>query len=191
MHLFRRVVAVTAAALLAACATAATPAAPAAASGIGVTVVTVNGTGCPAGTVTATVAPDGSSVTAAYSAFTAANARRNCVFSIAIVAPGQTWAVTSVTEHGAVSLPAGATATQDTGYYIQGSSPTNHVIHTASGPLAGPWDQSDPAPLSAPCGTTRNLNIDVSLRTVGAGASLSLNGATPGTTINLGFTDCP
>lgn len=167
-----------------------------------VAVGSVNGSGCPAGTVTTTVASDGSSVTASYTAFTAkagagstpTEFRRSCLLSIQIVAPGQTWAVTSATEHGTVDVPAGGTGVQRTSYYLQGSSATTPIDHSATGPLSGAWDQSDPAPFTAPCGTTRNLNVNVELRVTtagGAAASLSLNGATPGTTINLGYTACP
>lgn len=165
-----------------------------------VTVASVNGTGCPAGTVTTSVT--GGTVTATYTAFTAkagtgsvsGGNRRNCLFSLTVNAPGQTFAVTSATEQGAINLPAGATALQRTTYYLQGTSPNTVVDHPATGPVSGAWNQTDTAPYAAPCGTTRNLNINVELRvtSTGAAASLSLAGAAPnGTVINLGFTDCP
>jgi hypothetical protein len=177
------------------------PATRASASAPTVVVASVNGTGCPAGTVTTAVAPDASSVTAAYSAFTAragagstpTEFRRVCVLSIQIVSPGQTWAVTSATEHGAIDIPTGATALQRSNYYLQGSTGTP-VDHSVTGPQSGAWDQSDAAPITAPCGTVRNLNVSVELRVTTAGgvaASLSLNGTDPGTTVNLGYTACP
>jgi uncharacterized protein YraI len=185
--------------LLAGCATASAPATTLTVPAVAV--ASVNGTGCPAGTVTTSVATDGSSVTASYSAFTAkAGAgstpleyRRACLLSIAIVAPGQTWAVSSATEHGAIDIPTGGSALQRTNYYIQGNSTGNPVDHVATGPQSGAWGQTDATPISAPCGTTHNLNVNVELRAFTAGgvaASLSLNGSTPGTTINLDYTAC-
>lgn len=166
-----------------------------------VTVASVNGSGCPAGTVTTSVAPGGSTITAAYTAFTAkagtgstaTEFRRNCQLNLQIVSPGQTYAVSSVTEHGAVSLPAGGTALQRTSYYLQGNSTGVPVDHTAAGPLSGAWDQVDATPFSVPCGTVKNLNVNVELRVAspGAATSLSLNGAGPGSTLNFAWTTCP
>jgi len=167
-----------------------------------VTVASVNGSGCPAGTATTSVAGDASSLTAAYTAFTAkagtgstpTQFRRNCQLNIKIVSPGQTYTVSQVTEHGSVNLPTGGTALQHTTYYLQGSSTTTPVDHSASGPLSGAWDQNDPTPFSAPCGTTVNLNVNVALSVTtgpsGAAASLSLIGSPLGTTVDFVWTPC-
>jgi hypothetical protein len=185
--------------VLAAAAACTTDSPPAKASAPTITVASVNGSGCPAGTATATVT--GSAVTVTYTSFTASAgtgvspilSRRNCLISMAISAPGRIFAVTSATEHGTVSVPAGGTVLQRHTYYLQGTSANTVVDHPASGPLSGAWDKTDTAPYAAPCGTTRNLNLNVDLRVTSPGpsASLSLNGATPGTTINLAFTNCP
>lgn len=172
---------------------------PAVASTPTVTVATALGSGCPAGTVTTAVV--GTTITAVYTAFTAqagtgvplAQNRRNCQFNIQIVSPGQRFSVTSVEEHGTISLPAGGTALQSTNYFLQGNSANAPVDHPATGPLSGPWDQTDNAPFAAPCGNTKNLNVNVQLKVASPGpaASLTLNGPTAGTTIHLAFTDCP
>jgi hypothetical protein len=177
------------------------PAGVAALSTPSVTVGSVNGSGCPAGTVSASPAADGSSVRVVYSAFTAkagagagpTELRRNCQTNLRIVSPGQTYAVASVRELGAVSVPAGGSALQRTSYYLAGGATGTPVDHAASGPLSGVWDQTDTNPFAAPCGTTRNLNVNVELRVASPGpaASLSLNGASNGTTVNLSWSSCP
>lgn len=195
MRVVRRAAIVAALTLVAACsgntstAIASTPT---------ITVASVNGTGCPAGTYTASVT--GSTVTVTYTAFEAKAgagvsvilARRNCLISMAVLSPGQTFAVSSASEHGAINIPAGATANQRHTYYLQGTATNTILDYPATGPQSGAWDKSDTAPYAAPCGTTKNLNLNVELKvSTGATTSLSLNGATPGTTINFVFTDCP
>lgn len=148
-----------------------------------VNVVTVNGSGCPAGTASVAETPDNSGFTVAYSAFTATaggNAdptdfRKNCQLVVRLSVPqGFTYAVARAEYRGTASLAAGAVGTQLAGYYFQGSSETARIPHTVAGPYNGTWrteDSTDGAALVyAPCGVQRDLNINAELR-VDAGSS--------------------
>jgi Domain of unknown function (DUF4360) len=162
------------------------PAAVPPAGALAVDVVTVNGSGCPAGTATVVASSDSSTFVVTYSAYTAqvgvgakpTDIRKNCLLSLRITPPqGFTYTVTRVDYGGWAHLEAGASATAGASYYFQGSSATGYASHGLVGPLDGAWqaaDTSDTPGLaslgSPPCGAQRNLNIDTELR-VDAGTS--------------------
>jgi hypothetical protein len=162
-----------------------------------VVVNTINGTGCPANTATATVLPDGAGIQVAYtSAFTAKAGtgstplqfRRNCQLNITLTSTDQRYTVSTANHQGSVTLPVGGVALQRNTYYLQGDSIGTPVDHTANGPLSEAWSVTDTSPFAAPCGTTRNLNINMELRVTSPGpaASLSLDSST----INLIWSAC-
>jgi hypothetical protein len=155
----------------------------AAPEGVSVEVVTVNGSGCPAGQGTATMAADGNSFTLSspgYFAWAGGDAgptdfRRNCQVAVHVARPeGYTYAVAQVRASGFAYLAEGATGVTRTSLYFQGTSPTTAVSRTFTGPLARRWtttDVVDAADLRfAPCGADRYLNINTELR-VSAGSS--------------------
>jgi hypothetical protein len=162
------------------------PAAVSPAGGLAVDVVTVNGSGCPAGTATVIASSDSSTFVVTYSSYTAqvgvgakpTDIRKNCQLSLRITPPqGFTYAVTRVDYGGWAHLEAGASATAGASYYFQGGSATGYTSHGLGSPLDGAWqaaDTSDTPGLaslgSPPCGAQRNLNIDTELR-VDAGTS--------------------
>lgn len=161
-------------------------------------VVTVNGSGCPAGTAAVAVSPDNTAFTVTYSQYTAqvgvgATAldwRKNCQLNIVVHVPqGFTYAISKVDYRGFASLMAGATAIQRANYYFQGQSQTAFVSHPFTGPLGDDWQTSDEVPIAAmvwsPCGALRNLNINTELR-VQAGTS---NPATTTSFISMDSTD--
>lgn len=146
-------------------------------------VVTVNGTGCPAGTAAIAVSPDNTAFTITYSAYTAlvgvgagaTDWRKNCQLNIVVHVPqGFTYAISKVDYRGFASLEAGAGALERANYYFQGQSQTAFVSHTFTGPLGDDWQTSDEVPVAAliwaPCGALRNLNINTELRAM-AGTS--------------------
>jgi hypothetical protein len=154
-------------------------------SKVTVEVVTVNGSGCPAGTTNVTSAADNTSFTVTYSDFraeagagkTALDARANCQLSLLVHIPqGFTFAIARVDYAGSASLAAGATAQQQSNYYFQGDPSTASVVHTFAGPLYGGWKASDVIPVAAlvysACGVDRGVNINTDLR-VSAGTSLA------------------
>jgi hypothetical protein len=150
---------------------------------ITITVVTVNGSGCPAGTAAVAPSPDNTAFTVTYSDFLAqvgvgakpTDFRKNCQLNIKIHVPqGFTYAIAAADYRGFGSLERGARAVQRASYYFMGTTPTTAISHTFNGPLSDDWhatDQTDVASLVyAPCGEDRNLNVNTELR-VYAGTS--------------------
>lgn len=140
-----------------------------------VDVVTVNGSGCPAGD--ADVRTDGRSFSIGYHTFLARagggssplDMRKNCQVNLRVSVPsGYTYGLARTTYHGYAHLQAGATALNRISIYIQGQSSTTTVNHPFTGPMSDEWDTSY-QPGSAeidwvPCGEQRNININAELR---------------------------
>ncbi len=155
---------------------------------ITVDVVSVNGSGCPAGTAQVDVAPDNSAFTVTYSDYTASvgagagatDFRKNCHLGLRVNIPsGFTYAIAQADYRGYAFLERGATGVQRADYYFQGQSATATSSHEFSGYMDADWQTTDKTAVAAlvfkPCGTEVNLNINTSLR-VSAGTS------DPGTT---------
>jgi hypothetical protein len=153
-----------------------------------VDVVTVNGSGCPAGTAWVNVAPDNTAFTVTYSDYTASagagtdptDFRKNCQLGLRVNVPsGFTYAIAQADYRGYAFLERGATGLQRANYYFQGQSATATVSHYFSGYMDADWQTTDEVDVAAlvfkPCGADINLNINTSLR-VSAGTS------NPGTT---------
>jgi hypothetical protein len=156
-----------------------TPAGPAHASAppdpVTVEVLTVNGSGCPAGSATVTALPDntgfrvtyGSFITQAGGSARPLDFRKNCQINLQVhIPPGFTFAISSAEYRGLANLQEGASGLQRTNYYFQASPDNNYVDHTFSGPLSKAWDTIDQAPelVYAPCGQFQNLNVNTELR---------------------------
>ncbi|WP_412746989.1 DUF4360 domain-containing protein [Krasilnikovia sp. MM14-A1004] len=146
-------------------------------------VVTVNGTGCPAGTAAIAVSPDNTAFTVTYSAYTAlvgvgstsTDWRKNCQLNIVVHVPqGFTYAISKVDYRGFASLAPGSSAIERANYYFQGQSQTAYISHPFTGPLGDDWQTTDEVAVAAlvwaPCGALRNLNINTELRAM-AGTS--------------------
>ena len=140
-------------------------------------VVTVNGSGCPAGTADVATLSDNTGFRVTYREFLAraggdANPvefRKNCQLNVLVHIPqGFTFAIASADYRGRSRLEAGATALQRTNYYFQGSADNNYVDHSFAGPLSGVWHTTDETPVTelvyAPCGEYRNINLNTELR---------------------------
>jgi hypothetical protein len=147
------------------------------ADAITVDVVSVNGSGCPAGSATVTVLEDHTAFRVTYHDFsvTAGGAsaptdfRKNCQLNLLIHVPqGFTFAIASADYRGRARLQDGATGLQRTNYYFQGSPDNNFVDHPFAGPLRAVWHTTDTTPVAelvfAPCGVFRNLNLNTELR---------------------------
>jgi hypothetical protein len=146
-------------------------------------VITVNGSGCPAGTAAIAVSPDNTAFTVTYSDYLAqvgvgavpTDFRKNCQLNVLVHVPqGFTYAVASANYRGFASLASGATALEQANYFFQGQAPTASVRHNFAGPMQDDWQTTDATDLAAlvfaPCGMQRNLNINTELR-VAAGTS--------------------
>ena len=145
-------------------------------------VVTVNGSGCPAGTAAVAVAEDNTAFTVTYSQYTAqvgvgatpTDMRKNCQLSLVVHVPaGFTYAIARTDYRGFAAIARGASAVQRASYYFQGSSQTAMRTHNF-GPMSDNWQASDVTDVAAliwhPCGALRNFNINTELR-VNAGTS--------------------
>ncbi|UQI45322.1 DUF4360 domain-containing protein [Streptomyces sp. HU2014] len=146
-------------------------------------VVSVNGSGCPAGSANVAVSPDNQAFTVSYSSYVAqvgvgskpTDARKNCQLSLNVHVPqGFTYAVAKADYRGFAHLEKGATALQRATYYFQGMSQTAYMNHPFAGPLNDGWQTSDTTEIDAliyaPCGAVRYFNINTELR-VEAGTS--------------------
>jgi hypothetical protein len=145
--------------------------------------VTVNGSGCPAGTAAVAVSPDNTAFTVTYSEYLAqvgvgakpTDFRKNCQLNVAVHVPqGFTYAIARADYRGFAALEQGASAVQRASYYFTGQSQTTYATHTYRGPLIDNWQASDEADIASmvyhPCGALRNLNINTELRVM-AGSS--------------------
>jgi hypothetical protein len=150
---------------------------------ITIDVVTVNGSGCPAGTAAVAVSLDNTAFTVTYSQYLAqvgvgaspTDLRKNCQLNLNVHVPqGFTYAIASADYRGYANLAKGSTAQERANYYFQGSSATAYSTHNLTSPMADDWSVSDQVPIAAlvykPCGVERYLNINTELR-VGAGTS--------------------
>jgi hypothetical protein len=159
------------------------PTSPPPSGQITVDVVTVNGSGCPAGTAAVAVAKDNSAFTVTYSTYTAqtgpqsspVDIRKNCQLALRVHVPqGFTYAIAEADYRGFAALASGATGMEQANYYFQGTAPTARVPHRFSGPFQDDWETVDATDVAslvfAPCGVDRLLNVNTELR-VAAGSS--------------------
>lgn len=149
-----------------------------------VDLITVNGSGCPAGTTAVAVAPDNTAFTVTYSNYlaqvgvgaAATDGRKNCQLAVQVNIPsGFTFAIAQADYRGYANLAKGATGLQRASYYFQGESATQAISHRLPvGPYDDNWQATDTAAIGemvyAPCGVKRLFNINTEMR-VGAGSS--------------------
>jgi hypothetical protein len=144
---------------------------------ITVDVVTVNGSGCPAGTAAVAVADDKTAFTVTYSDYTAqagsgsapTDFRKNCQLNLRVHYPqGFTFGIAKADYRGFASLPRGAKGQQRASYYFSGSSSTGTKSHDIAGPKVDNWQFTDSTEVAeivyAPCGMVRNLNVNTEVR---------------------------
>ncbi|WP_131738527.1 DUF4360 domain-containing protein [Actinomadura roseirufa] len=152
-------------------------------SGATISVVSVNGSGCPTGTAAVAVSPSRDAFTVTYSDYVAqvgggskpADYRKNCRIILRVHPPrGFTYAVSSADHRTYVSLQAGAEAILRSSYYFLGASDVKEFIHRRLGPYEGTWQVTDevqePQLPWSPCGGEQNLNVTTELQ-VNGGAS--------------------
>lgn len=153
---------------------------------ITVEVVSVNGSGCPAGTAEVSVSEDKKAFTVTYSDYLAQTGvgagvtdfRKNCQLSVLVHVPsGFTFGIAQADYRGFAYLEPGASGVLRANYYFQGMSQTvssNHAFNGGDDGYVDDWIVTDQVPVAStvflPCGAQRNLNINTSLR-VNAGTS--------------------
>ncbi|GAA1270433.1 DUF4360 domain-containing protein [Kitasatospora nipponensis] len=145
--------------------------------GFTVGLVSLNGSGCPAGTAAVATSPDQTAFTVTYSDYLAqvgtgagpTDFRKNCQLTVRVNAPqGFTYAVAEADYRGYAYLASGAAAQEKASYYFQGQPQTTSATHSFTGPLDDNWQATDVTSIAAlvwaPCGATRDLNINTQLR---------------------------
>lgn len=144
----------------------------------------LGGTGCPAGTATATVSSDGSRLMIHFRQFQVMAGgkksfdRKACGLSLPISVPaGMAVALVEVDYTGSARLPAGASATVAVETFVAGGEGPK-VERTINGPRTGRFSFSNTARGSvwSACGASTNLRVNTSLRitTRGPPASASI-----------------
>ncbi|MGI5506943.1 DUF4360 domain-containing protein [Lentzea sp. CA-135723] len=144
---------------------------------ITVDVVTVNGSGCPAGTAAIAVSDDNTSFTVTYSDYTAqagsgstpTQFRKNCQLNLRVHYPqGFTFGIAKADYRGFAHLPRGARGMQRASYYFAGSSSTTTTTHNIAAPTSNNWQFTDSTEVAeivyAPCGAVRHLNVNTEVR---------------------------
>lgn len=148
-----------------------------------VDIISVNGSGCPAGTTEVDVSDDNLTFAVIHRSYVAkvgvgadpTDFRKNCQLVVDVkVPPGFTYGIVRADYRGKISLQAGAQALQRANYYFQGNAATTARSHPFTGPLRDDWhttDIIDPGSVVyKPCGENRYFNINTELR-VRAGTS--------------------
>jgi hypothetical protein len=147
---------------------------------ITIDIVTINGSGCPAGTAAVAVSEDNKAFTVTYSDYLAqvgvgakpTDLRKNCQLNLRVNVPqGFTYGIASADYRGFAHLERGAYSIQKANYYFQGMSQTEQISHRYNGPVSEDWQATDTTEVAAivysPCGEKRNFNINTELRVYG------------------------
>lgn len=142
-------------------------------AGATISVVTANGSGCPAGTTAVSQAPD-NTLQVTYRQFAAQTGgtatpglfRQNCQLNLSVQVPaGYTFALSQLDYHGHAYLPAGATGALTLSYYYAGLPGTVYRTYNFTGSVTNYWQVSDQPPVAyAPCGFTGTFNVNASLQ---------------------------
>jgi hypothetical protein len=144
---------------------------------ITIDVVTINGSGCPAGTAAVAVSEDNKAFTVTYSDYLAqvgvgagaTEFRKNCQLNLRVNVPqGFTFGIAQADYRGFAHIERGAYAVQKANYYFQGMSQNDTASHRYNGPHSDSWQATDTTEIAAivysPCGERRNFNINTELR---------------------------
>jgi hypothetical protein len=148
-----------------------------------ISLVTVNGSGCPPNSARVAVSPDNTAFTVTYSEYLAqvgvgakaTDFRKNCQLGLNVHVPqGFTYAIAGADYRGFAHLARGAYGSQSANYYFQGESQSAQIRHNFAGPADTDWHTTDTVGIGAlsflRCGEQRYLNVNTELR-VGAGSS--------------------
>jgi hypothetical protein len=144
---------------------------------ITIDIVTINGSGCPAGTAAVAVSEDNKAFTVTYSDYLAqvgvgagaTEFRKNCQLNLRVNVPqGFTFGIAQADYRGFAHIERGAYAVQKANYYFQGMSQNDTASHRYNGPHSDSWQATDTTEIAAivysPCGERRNFNINTELR---------------------------
>ncbi|MDX8034865.1 DUF4360 domain-containing protein [Lentzea sp. BCCO 10_0856] len=163
-------------------------------------VVTVNGSGCPAGTAAVASAADNTAFTVTYSDYlaqTGAGAkptdfRKNCQLVLRVYYPqGFTFGIAQADYRGFAHLATGARGVERANYYFQGMSQSTPRTHTFTGPMSDNWQATDRTEVGAivyaPCGEQRMLNVNTQLRVQGGASFMTMDSTDASFSTNYHF----
>ncbi|KAI8901552.1 hypothetical protein BC833DRAFT_617477 [Globomyces pollinis-pini] len=142
--------------------------------------ISYGGTGCPANTVSISMAQDQQSFTLIFDQFvatsgagtTAKEHRKNCQVNIDMRYPqGYSYSVTTVDYRGFVGIPAGLNAIQRTNYYFAGQTEQIDSKSIFTGPFNQNYLIRDTIDVSqkvwSPCGSVVRGNVNAEVRLQG------------------------
>ncbi|MCB0405599.1 MAG: DUF4360 domain-containing protein [Bdellovibrionales bacterium] len=145
------------------------------------------GTGCPAGTVSESLAPDAKAFTLLFDSYVVEagpgvplrESRKNCQLAVDLRFPqGWSFTIVDVDYRGYASIDRGATGTQKTNYYFQGQRVGPSLQTTMRGPFDDDYHIRDKLGVDAvvysPCGLSRALNLNTQIRVQARGSSQAL-----------------
>jgi hypothetical protein len=143
------------------------------------------GTGCPAGSVASNVSPDRTAFTLLFDNYIAQvgpgvpfkEKRKNCQLNVQLDFPqGWSFSLVQVDVRGYGSLDPGVTGEQLTSFYFQGDQNTVNLPYDFAGPMDDNYEALTAVPVVqqvwSPCGAVRSLNINTSVKLMGAGNGL-------------------
>lgn len=149
----------------------------------GVESVAYSGSGCPDGSVTSALTPDGTTFSLAFSRFAVeagpgidpAERARSCKLHVKLRVPkNAAYSLVSVDYRGFASLEDGVRADRASSYHFTGEPPEPALRHPLSGPMDGDYAFRDEADaggrLVAPCGKGKNLFITTVARVDASGS---------------------
>jgi hypothetical protein len=152
-----------------------------AAEGVTIDAITYSGTGCPAGSATAVLTPDGRDFVILFSAYVAtvgpgvppSEARKDCVIRLGMSVPkNYTYAVSNVDYSGYAQLDPGITGGRASSYHLSGEPGEPAFKDQLSGPMDSDYAFVDQpttlGPPQSPCGKGHHLNIRTAVRLKGA-----------------------
>jgi hypothetical protein len=155
------------------------------------------GSGCPAGTVAANLAPDLTAFTLLFDSYVAeigpglplSLSRKNCQILIDLDFPqGWSYSIFDVDYRGFVNIPGGMSGIQQSNYNFQGQIYTARLATTLRGPNNGDYQIRDSLGLDAlvwsPCGAQRALIINSSIRLVNNSGNFNAQGVITTDSIN-------
>lgn len=178
------------------------------ASQVAVESVTYGGNGCPEGSVTTALTPDGAGFTLLIEGFTASRgpgiplteSTKTCQLDLKLALPqGWQYSIGKIDHRGMVSLPKKMKATQQTTYYFEGDGALTSADTTFVGPADKAYLLRDTLPFSSvvwsSCDEVRPLTITTQLQLKGGTEAGSISADTIdgrlGFVVGLRWRQCP
>ena len=163
-------------------------------------VVSVGGSGCPAGTTNVAMSQDNEAFTVTYSDFLVQGngneAKRSCTIALRIDhAAGYTYGIAATDYRGFAHLTDKAKGVVRNDYWFPGF-PTRHTSHTYQAPMSDNWQVTDtPSGVAhGPCKDKKPLTVETELKLTGKGSgsfmTMDSTDSSVSTTFRLSWKKC-